>query len=175
MIQQYLVHGDIFQQKIIDPAQIPFAQSVADACQANLCGRYGSCWTCPPGVGHWMDLEKQVKSYQKAVVFSCKYELEDWFDLEGMDAAALRARQCLKEIMENLRRDGISFLALGCGSCNICSECTYPDAPCRFPEEAIVSVEACGINVVQLSKDIGIRYNNGENTVTYFSIILYNE
>ena len=33
--------------------------------------------------------------------------------------------------------------------------------------------EACGINVVELSRNIGVNYNNGPNTVTYFCIILF--
>ena len=32
-------------------------------------------------------------------------------------------------------------------SCGICKTCTYPDAPCRFPDRARRSMEACGIDV----------------------------
>ena len=63
--------------------------------------------------------------------------------------------------------------ALGCEGCDICEKCTYPDAPCRFPEKAIPSIEACGISVVELSKLIGLNYNNGPCTVTYFCMILF--
>jgi hypothetical protein len=45
--------------------------------------------------------------------------------------------------------------------------------PCRFPEKAISSVEACGIDVMSLSKSAGVRYNNGKNTVTYIGAVLY--
>ncbi|MBR6781391.1 MAG: DUF2284 domain-containing protein, partial [Clostridia bacterium] len=65
------------------------------------------------------------------------------------------------------------FQAMGCGSCDLCEKCTYPDAPCRFPDRALTSVEANGIQVIELAKNIGINYNNGENTVTYFSMILF--
>ena len=33
-------------------------------------------------------------------------------------------------------------------------------------------MEACGIDVVSLSRTAGIRYNNGPDTVTYFSLLL---
>ncbi len=62
--------------------------------------------------------------------------------------------------------------ALGCEGCNLCPICTYPDAPCRHPDRAIPSVEACGIHVVEFSRNIGLKYNNGPNTVTYFCIVL---
>ncbi len=83
-------------------------------------------------------------------------------------------KKFLFELKETLKSDGCDFFALGCGGCELCKKCTYPDAPCRFPDKATPSVEACGINVVELSKKIGIKYNNGPNTVTYFCIILFN-
>jgi len=66
------------------------------------------------------------------------------------------------------------LLLLGAGSCSICKKCTYMEGePCRFPEKAFPSVEACGIDVMSLSKTAGVKYNNGRNTVTYIGVILY--
>ena len=36
-------------------------------------------------------------------------------------------------------------------------------------------VQTAGINVTKLSRSGGVHYNNGENAVTYFSMILFNE
>ncbi len=172
-IEKYLTDSRIFQYKVIDAEQIPFSESVVEACRANLCGRYGTCWTCPPGVGPLDELEKEIKRYSKAAVFTCKYELEDWYDVEGMSNGAKTTQKLLLSITDELRRDGVDFHALGCEGCHICEKCTYPDNPCRFPEKAIASIEACGVNVVELSSDIGLKYNNGPNTVTYFCAILF--
>lgn len=172
-IEKYLNHPDIFQYRILNSADIPFSQSVVDACRENRCGKYGTCWTCPPGVGELGDLERKIKSYPKAAVFSCKYALEDCFDFEGMIAGQQAAKRVLLEITDTLRAKGETFLALGCEGCGLCESCTYPDAPCRFPEKAMPSVEACGIHVVELAKSCGINYNNGANTVTYFCVILW--
>ena len=49
------------------------------------------------------------------------------------------------------------------------------DDPCRFPDEAMPSLEASGIDVVQLTKDTGLVYNNGPKTMTIIGLILYNE
>ncbi len=172
-IEKYLTNDRIFQYKVIDTDRIPFSESVVEACRANLCGRYGTCWTCPPGVGPLSELEKKVRRYKRAAVFTCKYELEDWYDIEGMADGAKTTQELLLRITYELRRDGVDFYALGCEGCRICEKCTYPDKPCRFPDKAIVSVEACGINVVELSADIGLKYNNGPNTVTYFCAVLF--
>lgn len=172
-IENYLSNSKIFQYKITDATEIPFSCSVREMCEVNKCGKYGTCWTCPPGVGSVERLEAKVKSYSSACVFTCKYNLEDSFDFEGMIAGQKIAKQVLNEIVDVLIENGESFYALGCEGCGICEKCTYPNAPCRFPEKAIPSVEACGINVVKLANKIGINYNNGADTVTYFCIILF--
>lgn len=172
-IETYVVRAGVFEYRVIPTQQIPFSQAVADACKSNACGKYGTCWTCPPGAGHYTELERKIKNYQTAIVFTCKYDLEDCFDFEGMMLGQQKTMRILHQITDELRNGGHRFLALGCEGCHLCENCTYPDAPCRFPEKATVSVEACGIDVVTLSRNIGIHYSNGANTVTYFCIILF--
>ncbi len=172
-IGKYFTNPEIFQYQQIDSSDIPFSQAVVDMCKANRCGKYGTCWTCPPGVGELSALERKIKSYKSACVFTCKYDLQDSFDFEGMVDGHKKANLVLQNIIELLRADGVKFLALGCEGCGLCEKCTYPDAPCRFPEKAVPSVEACGINVVELAKKTRINYNNGTNTVTYFCILLW--
>ena len=173
--EQYLNRPDIFEYKVIGTSVIPFSPAVVEACARNACGMYGKRWTCPPGVGTLQELEKRIKAYPLAVVFTCKYDIEDPFDFEGMREGQHRAKQVFSAVTEEMRAAGEAFLALGNGGCSLCETCTYPDAPCRFPDRALPSVEACGINVMQLAKEIGVRYNNGPNTVTYFSMILFEE
>ena len=173
VFEKYLNDSDIWEYRLIPAQQIPFSQAVADACQTNQCGKYGTCWTCPPAAGHFTQWQQRVLQFQTAAVFTCKYPLEDCFDFEGMIMGQQKTMESLYHITDDLRKSGVCYLALGCEGCSLCPQCTYPDAPCRFPERATVSVEACGIDVVSLSRNIGIKYNNGPNTVTYFCIILF--
>ncbi len=167
-IESYFQSPEITECRVIPVADIPFSEAVPEACRANRCGRYGTCWTCPPGTA---GMEEKIRKYRRAVVFSRKHDLEDSFDFEGMMEGMGRARALLEDIRAALDRDGIPYLALGCEGCNLCPNCTYPDAPCRHPDKATPSVEACGIHVVELSRKVGIRYNNGPDTVTYFCIV----
>ncbi len=166
----YFDHPAVTELRVLDVADIPFSEAVLDACRANRCGRYGTCWTCPPGTA---GMEEKIRQYRTAVVFSCKHVIEDSFDFEGMMEGMARARDTLAEIRAALNRDGIPHMALGCEGCNLCPTCTYPDAPCRHPDRATPSVEACGIHVVELSRKVGMKYNGGANTVTYFCIVLF--
>ena len=172
-ILQYLDRPGVHERALLPAGDIPFSAMAVEACRANMCGRYGTCWTCPPGVGEAAEWERRIKSYRDAAVFTCTYALEDSFDFKGMVEGGKKTAALLREIMAELRRDGVPFLALGCEGCGLCPTCSYPDAPCRHPEEAVVSVEACGIYVVELARQCGIRYNNGPDTVTYFCILLF--
>ncbi|NLA76290.1 MAG: DUF2284 domain-containing protein [Clostridiales bacterium] len=168
-----LTHPDIFQSAFTSPAEFPLSPQVRRACEMNLCGRYGRSWTCPPAVGSEQESAEKLAAFDNAFVFTFVGHLEDSFDIEGMDAARCKAAQIRGELTERLGENGIKYLPLGCGSCDICECCTYPDSPCRFPEKAVVSVEAYGTDVVALAAKLGINYHNGANTVTYFNAILY--
>ena len=163
----------VFQSAVIHTAEIPFSEVVRKACEANACGRYGKSWMCPPGVGS-MDLwQKKITAFENALVFTHMGALEDSFDYEGMQRVAEETDVIFKRIIDAFKNDNIPFLALGHGSCSLCESCTYPDAPCRLPEKAVVSVEACGVNVVELAAKCKINYHNGADTVTYFCVIVY--
>lgn len=171
--EKYINASAVFDSRIIDSSEIPFSEEVVKYCEMNSCGMYGKLWTCPPGVGKLKDNERKIKSYPKALVISFRYDIEDCFDSEGMAQAGKNAKKQFSDIVGKMKSDGEDILPLGCEGCGLCEKCTYPDSPCRFPEKAIPSVEAVGIDVVSLTKNIGMKYNNGKNTVTYFCIILY--
>lgn len=157
----------------ISPKDIPFSADVRADCERNFCGRYGKCWTCPPGCGDWESLRDMFRGYENAFVFTTCSPLEDSFDIEGM-AEGRRLHADADDALAELLK-GDDFRLAGAGSCNICKKCTYPDSPCRFPDRARSSMEACGMDVVTLSKIAGINYINGQNTVTYFSAVFFNE
>jgi predicted metal-binding protein len=79
------------------------------------------------------------------------------------------------KLEEEVRPELPEYLMLSNEGCGQCETCTYPDAPCRFPGKAHGSLEGYGIYVTKLAKQIGMGYNNGPNTVTYFGALLYHE
>jgi predicted metal-binding protein len=160
-----------FEYAVIPTAGISFSAELIKACEANVCGKYNKCWTCPPAIGSLEAQKKRITAFSSAFVFTTKSSLEDSFDYEGMMKAKESHDQLTSEMHE---RFGKSNPVFGAGSCKICESCAYPE-PCRFPEKTFSSIEGAGINVTELSQAGGIRYNNGENTITYFSMILFNE
>ncbi|WP_459931558.1 DUF2284 domain-containing protein [Desulfosporosinus burensis] len=57
--------------------------------------------------------------------------------------------------------------------CNLCEKCTYPEKPCRFPNRMFPATESFGIMVIQQAPLCNIKYNNGANAITYFSMIFF--
>ncbi len=166
------IKEDIWQYNEVCVSDIEFSEEVVNACKANYCGNYNKNWRCPPNVGELCELKRKYGAFKYAFVYTTKHAVEDSFDVEGMFAARIehdkvdeKIYECIKE-----RRGEI----LGAGACNVCQECAFPN-PCRFPAKARTSVEACGINVVALAKTANVNYINGENTVTYFSVVFFDE
>ena len=146
-----------------------------DMCAANACGMYGKCYMCPPDVGEIGELMTKVNNYEYALVYQTVTELEDSYDYEGM----VEAKNALRKLSQSLRKvfseEGISYaLHLGAGGCGVCVTCAKKTGePCRFPELAMPSLEAYGINVSELAKNAGMKYINGQDTVTYFGAVLF--
>lgn len=167
------LYGNAFQSAVITTDKIIFSEYVVKACASNHCGKYNTCWTCPPAVGNLETLKDKYTKYKWAYVFTTLHKIEDSFDIEGMDISRTEHQKVQDIVIKALQGYNIDWL--GAGSCTICKKCTYPNFPCRFPDEAKPSVEACGIDAVQLAKTCKIDYYNGDSTVTYFSVIFYGE
>lgn len=159
---------------VVKVDEIRFDPSFRTLCEANSCGYYGKCWTCPPDAGTIDALMQKAKSYQNALVFQTVSKLEDSFDIEGMHEASLRHNRLVQCVRDAAKQEHPDCFVLGAGACGVCAVCSKrDDQPCRFPDKAITSLEACGIDVSQAAKLAGLRYINGENTVTYFGMVLY--
>lgn len=145
-------------------------------CEGNACGKFGRCYMCPPDIGDVEDLMEQVHWYPHAVLYQTVGKLEDSFDFEGMMAAGYAHNICSQRIRKQLEGQLPGHLHLTGGGCHLCMRCAKEDGlPCRHPGEALSSLEGYGIDVYRTSLATNLKYINGENTVTYFGIILFGE
>ena len=71
---------------------------------------------------------------------------------------------------------GDGILHLTCGGCRLCPVCAKRTGePCRHPDKALPSMESYGIDVYNTTKDTALRYINGQDTVTYFGVVLFGD
>lgn len=162
-----------FKTGVVLCKNIPFDPIFRKACEANSCGMFGKCHMCPPDVGAIDVLIEKAKTYTEAIVYQTICEIEDSFDIEGMLEAGARHNVLAQEISKHLKSLNGTWLHLGAGGCRVCEKCAKRDnLPCRFPNEALASLEAYGVSVSELASLAGMKYINGQNTVTYFGAVL---
>lgn len=162
---------------VVHVKDILFSQQVREWCKRNACGKYGTNWMCPPGVGDLEELEAAACHYTYGLVMQTVHPLEDSFDFEGMMDGKEAHEKVFRQVYAHLQSLGElgEMLPLNAGACTLCPRCAYLDEqPCRFPEKAMPSLEAYGIDVVDLVAKCGIPYVNGQNTVSYVGLILFN-
>ena len=159
----------------VDIHSLEYVPEVRRICEKNSCGGYNKSWACPPAVGTLEECRARCEKYEHMLIFTGKYQLEDSFDYEGMVAGSRAFSAAVDRFHEEIRGFLDDYMLLANEGCDRCKKCTWPDAPCRFPEKFHQSLEAYGFIVSRLAMKAGVKYNNGPNTVTYFGAVLYNE
>ncbi len=174
---QKLTELGSFKVGVVNVSDIVFDVGFRKLCEANSCGKYGKCWTCPPDAGEINELIAFAKQFDEAIIYQTVGELEDSYDFEGMMEAGKvhnKLTQKLQKITMDMEIE--PSLHLGAGGCRVCEKCAKAtDEPCRVPKLALKSLETFGIDVSQLARIAGMKYINGQNTVTYFGGFFYNK
>ena len=156
----------------LDASTLELKDEVRAMCAANSCGAYGRNWSCPPACGELEALREEVARYHRGLLVQTVGEVEDSLDFEGMMAAEAAHKRRFAALHERLLAQWPGLLALGAGACTRCKPCTYPDAPCRFPERRVSSMEAYGIVVLEACKANGLQYYYGPRAIAYTSCFL---
>lgn len=160
---------------IVDGSAVTVNEEFRRICEGNGCGAYNRCYMCPPDIGEIQALMEQVRSYDRAVLYQSIAQIDDPFDFEGMmDAGhnhallSQRVNQAVAALLPENR------LHLSSGGCHLCEKCAkLENLPCRHPEDAFPGMEGYGIDVYQTVAPTHLKYINGQNTVTYFGIVLF--
>lgn len=173
LLTETALSGGAFKTAVIDASDVELDASFRELCEMNSCGFYGGCWMCPPDCGEISGLMESLKTYSKVFVYQTVSGIEDSFDIEGMSEAAKIHNRVTLSIREKTK-DIPGLLHLGKGGCCVCERCSKADnLPCRYPDKAVSSLEAYGINVLKLAPVCGMKYINGQNTVTYFGAVFF--
>ena len=177
LLVQTLLDWGAFRAAVVPVEKIEFEPAFRKLCESNACGMYGRSWMCPPHVGPVDELIANARRYRRALVYQTVDTLEDSYDFEGMMAAGQRMNELAQKVRSSLTDlFGAKALYLGAGGCRMCPVCAKrEDKPCRFPDKALASLEAYGVNVSRLAELAGMKYINGQDTVTYFGAVLFCE
>ncbi len=159
---------------IFDVSGMRYLQEVRDMCEADRCQMYNKCWSCPPACGSLEDIREKTKEFSWGLLVQTTGEMEDDYDVETMMEAEQLQKAHMEELMKKIPEDE-KCLGMASGACTICKECTYPDAPCRFPDRMLSSMEAYGLVVSEVCELAETPYYYGPQTITYSSCVLFPE
>ena len=172
-MQRLLMEAGFQEAGVIPVSGLAFHDDVRVQCEKNLCGCYGTSWACPPAVGTPEECRQRVLEYRYLHLFSKAYVAVYSRDMSGILANMRDFKKTAWDLGKKLKGVGGKHLILSNESCGRCKECTYPDAPCRFPDELQHSIEGYGFYVAELCKQADIKYINGTGAVTFFGAVLY--
>ena len=156
----------------LDVASLEFKPEVRDMCEANTCGQWNRTWACPPACGTLEEMRDRVKGFSRGILVQTVGQMEDSFDVETMMETAANHKKNLDALWDELRKTWPGLMAMGTGGCGRCQKCTYPDAPCRFPDKMCPSMEGCGLVVNEVCTANGLQYNHGKDTICYTGCFL---
>lgn len=156
----------------LNVAALEFNPAVRDMCAAGRCNMYGKCWTCPPGCGTLEEISVRAAAYRRGILLQSTGQMEDDFDVETMMDTEKLQKERFKVFVDKVREKYPGCLPMSSGACTVCPICTYPDAPCRFPQLAVPSMEAYGLVVSQVCEGSGQAYYYGPKTITYTACVL---
>ena len=158
----------------LHPSTLRFMPEVRQMCAANTCHAFDKTWSCPPACGSIEDWAERASHYSEGILLQTVGDREDSWDFESMMDVADANKKQFEAFIKAVNASGMDYLAFSAGSCTRCKPCTYPDAPCRFPDEMKPSMEAAGLFVSDVCTRNGTKYNYGDLKIAYTCCILFN-
>ena len=175
VLEAGLAELPLYVYDFIDPSKLEFAWRVRWICQ-HECPMYGKTWACPPGVGSVEECQGKCGKYENCLMVSTIVEVADISDIEETLSTRAGHEDVTNRVRDLLREQGVEPYVLSTEACAICERCAYLDGePCRHPDRMHPCVESHGINLLSLLEEQGLNFQYGENVVTWFSLLFFNE
>ena len=173
IVTQALEHG-FTSAAPLSVETLKLLQEVRDMFASNTCHKYCQNWACPPGCGTLEECEAKLRKYSCGIIVQTVGSIEDSMDFEGMVEVEKGHQEHFISFSDILGSQ-YQVLPIGTGTCSRCASCTYPDAPCRFPDKITSSMEAYGMLVTQVCKDNNLPYYYGNDKIAYTACYLIKE
>ena len=174
ILEAQLAELPLYTYEFLDPEKLEFSQRIRWICE-NECPMYGQSWACPPAVGSVEECHAQCRRFNRCLMVSTITEVRDIADIDETLSTRPDHEAITNQVGDLLRAQGIEPYILSTEACAECDRCAYLDGqPCRFPQRMHPCVESHGINLLAVLEELGLSFQYGENVVTWFSLLFYN-
>lgn len=137
---------------LVEPAkQVVMHTKVREMCKS--CKRFGTKPNCPPHVETVAYYRTLIESYRYGIVFYDVFPVTEDHEADGRNSSLIVHKAVLAARNALFAEGHTLMLALGGGSCKLCDECV---TPCKYPDKALMPMEATGIDVVATMAKLGI-------------------
>lgn len=175
ILEAQLAELPLYTYEFLDPEKLEFSQRIRWICE-NECPMYGQSWACPPAVGSVEECHAQCRRFNRCLMVSTITEVRDIADIDETLSTRPDHEAITNQVGDLLRAQGIEPYILSTEACAECDRCAYLDGqPCRFPQRMHPCVESHGINLLAVLEELGLSFQYGENVVTWFSLLFYND
>lgn len=131
-----------------------FDLKVREMCKS--CKRYGKKATCPPYVESVEYYGGLLPKYSCGVLYYEVFPVDDDAAEVGKKSSLEIYRKVTTERAKLFENGHYLMMGLGAGSCKLCDSCSFP---CHIPGEALIPIEATGVDVIKMMKKFGIEIN----------------
>ena len=174
-LEQGLSELPLYVYEFISPADLEFSDRIRWICEHES-PMYGRSWACPPGVGSVESCKSKCFHYEKCLMIATITEVNDIADINETLDTRPPHEKITNQVRDLMRGLGVEPYILSTEACAECSRCAILDGlPCRLPGRMHPCVESHGINILSLLEQKGLSFQYGENVVTWFSLLFYNE
>ena len=175
LLEAQLSELPLYVYYFVDPKGLEFSQRIRWICE-HECPMYGKTWACPPGVGSVAQCDAKCGQFHNAVLIGTIVEVADIANIDEALSTRGDHEQITNQVRDLMRQQGVDPYVLSTEACALCDRCAYLDGqPCRFPETMHPCIESHGINIIPLLESCGLEFQFGDNMVTWYSLLLFND
>ena len=175
LFEEQLSALPLYTYAYIDPAALEFSNRIRYICQAE-CPMYGKTWACPPAVGEVTACQNKCLSYTQCLLIGTITECEDISNIQETLDTRPEHELITNQVGELMRAQGVDPYILSTEACAVCERCAYLDGlPCRLPEKMHPCIESQGINIIPTLENLGLEFQYGDNIITWYSLLFFNE
>ncbi len=156
----------------IDHKDIVFEERIRMNC--FYCGKYNSCWKCPPNLPKDLDFKKMFGEFDNIALVYRNFPItSETFSTVRRDSSVALHNTLLDLegfLWQNNNSTALSFIG---GSCKLCKNGCGKDR-CNNPYKARTPIEATGVNIVSTIAKYGVEVNfPPEDHITRIGMILW--
>ncbi len=170
-LKQMALDAGFSHVSALDVDTIDLKPEVRDMCSADKCHAYGKNWSCPPACGTIDECAEKIHKYKRGILLQTSGEV-DTMDIDEIMDLASKHKEHYDILTKQVRRLYPEAMIIRDGACTKCKTCTYPDAPCRFPDELFHPMEGLGMLVSEVCQRNNLPYYYGPGTLTYVGCVL---